>query len=597
MVDQQGSQPPAPDFEKLTANMALVAEKSQQLIADFMKRQSEGNKSEIEDPLNIGQTFLELTQKMMADPTKLANAQMALWQDYLKLWQNAAERMSGQESEPLIKPEPGDKRFRHEDWNENQLFDFIKQSYLLTSDWMQRTVGDVDGVDEQTRHKASFYTKQFADALSPTNFMATNPAVLHATIESGGDNLVKGLDNLLQDLERGDGRLDIAQTDKDAFEVGGNVATTPGKVVFQNELIQLLQYTPSTPDVLARPLLITPPWINKFYILDLRDDNSFIKWCVDQGITVFVISWVNPDGALAEKSFEDYMVDGLLAAVDAVEAATGIPEVNAIGYCIGGTLLASTLAYMANKKDDRIKSATYFVSLADFSDVGDLSVFIDETQIRAIEESMADKGYLEGHEMAATFNMLRSNDLIWSFVINNYMLGKEPFPFDLLYWNSDSTRMPATMHSFYLRNMYQQNLLRQPGGITLAGEPIDLGKVKVPSYLLAAKEDHISPWPSAFKSMQLYSGKNKFVLSASGHIAGVVNPPAANKYCYWTNNKKADNPDDWFAGASQHDGSWWPDWVKWLSKINDDKVPARQPGDGRLDVIEDAPGSYVRMKA
>jgi len=597
MVDQQGSQPPAPDFEKLTANMALVAEKSQQLIADFMKRQSEGNKTEIEDPLNIGQTFLELTQKMMADPAKLANAQMALWQDYLKLWQNAAERMSDKEAEPLVKPEPGDKRFRHEDWNENQLFDFIKQSYLLTSDWMQRTVGDVDGIDEQTRHKASFYTKQFADALSPTNFMATNPAVLHATIESGGDNLVKGLDNLLQDLERGHGRLDIAQTDKDAFEVGGNVATTPGKVVFQNELIQLLQYTPSTPDVLARPLLITPPWINKFYILDLRDDNSFIKWCVDQGITVFVISWVNPDGALAEKSFEDYMVDGLLAAVDAVEAATGVPEVNAIGYCIGGTLLASTLAYMANKKDDRIKSATYFVSLADFSDVGDLSVFIDETQIKAIEESMAEKGYLEGHEMAATFNMLRSNDLIWSFVINNYMLGKEPFPFDLLYWNSDSTRMPATMHSFYLRNMYQQNLLRQPGGITLAGESIDLSKIKVPSYLLAAKEDHISPWPSAFKSMQLYSGNNKFVLSASGHIAGVVNPPAANKYCYWTNNKKADNPDDWFAGASQHDGSWWPDWLKWLSKINGDKVPARQPGDGKLDVIEDAPGSYVRMKA
>jgi polyhydroxyalkanoate synthase len=597
MVDQQGSQPPTPDFEKLTANMALVAEKSQRLIADFMKRQTEGNKTELEDPLNIGQTFLELTQKMMADPTKLANAQMALWQDYLKLWQNAAERMSGKDAEPLVKPEPGDKRFRHEDWSENQLFDFIKQSYLLTSDWMQRTVSDIDDIDEQTRHKASFYTKQFADALSPTNFMATNPAVLHATIESGGDNLVKGLDNLLQDLERGHGRLDIAQTDKEAFEVGGNVATTPGKVVFQNELIQLLQYTPSTPDVLARPLLITPPWINKYYILDLRDDNSFIKWCVDQGITVFVISWVNPDGALAEKSFEDYMVDGLLAAVDAVEAATGVPEVNAIGYCIGGTLLASTLAYMANRKDDRIKSATYFVSLADFSDVGDLSVFIDETQIRAIEESMADKGYLEGHEMAATFNMLRSNDLIWSFVINNYMLGKEPFPFDLLYWNSDSTRMPATMHSFYLRNMYQQNLLREPGGITLAGEPIDLSKVKVPSYLLAAKEDHISPWPSAFKSMQLFSGSNKFVLSASGHIAGVVNPPAANKYCYWTNSKKADDPDDWFAGAKQHDGSWWPDWLKWVAKINNDKVPARQPGDGKLDVLEDAPGSYVRMKA
>ncbi len=597
MVDQQGSQPPQPDFEKITANMAAVAEKSQRLIAEFMQRQSEGGTPGVEDPLNIGQTFLELTQKMMADPAKMANAQMALWQDYLKLWQNAAERLSGQQTEPVASPKPDDKRFKHDGWNDNQLFDFIKQSYLLTSDWMLRTVADVEGLDEEERHKASFFTKQFADALSPTNFLATNPQVLAATAESGGENLVKGLDNLLQDLERGHGRLAVSQTDMAAFEVGSNVATTPGKVVFQNELFQLLQYTPTTPDVFARPLLITPPWINKFYILDLRSDNSFIKWAVDQGLTVFVISWVNPDGDLADKSFEDYMTDGLLTAVDAVEAATGSAEVNAIGYCIGGTLLSSTLAYMAAKGDDRIKSATVFASLVDFADVGDLSVFIDESQIRSIEEGMAEKGYLEGHEMATTFNMLRSNDLIWSFVINNYMLGKEPFPFDLLYWNSDSTRMPAAMHSFYLRNMYQHNLLAQPGGVTLAGQAIDLRKIKTPYYILAAKEDHIAPWKSAFKATGLYAGKNKFVLSASGHIAGVINPPAAEKYCYWTNAKKSADADDWLNGATQHEGSWWPDWIKWVGKLSGEKVPARQPGDGKLDVIEDAPGSYVKSKA
>ena len=462
---------------------------------------------------------------------------------------------------------------------------------------MLRTVADVEGLDEEERHKASFFTKQFADALSPTNFLATNPQVLAATAESGGENLVKGLDNLLQDLERGHGRLAVSQTDMAAFEVGSNVATTPGKVVFQNKLFQLLQYTPTTPDVYARPLLITPPWINKFYILDLRSDNSFIKWAVDQGLTVFVISWVNPDRELADKSFEDYMTDGLLAAVDAVEAATGSSEVNAIGYCIGGTLLSSTLAYMTAKGDKRITSATVFASLVDFADVGDLSVFIDESQIRSIEESMAEKGYLEGHEMATTFNMLRSNDLIWSFVINNYMLGKEPFPFDLLYWNSDSTRMPAAMHSFYLRNMYQHNQLAQPGGVTLAGQAIDLRTIKTPYYILAAKEDHIAPWKSAFKATGLYAGKNKFVLSASGHIAGVINPPAAEKYCYWTNAKKSADADDWLNGATQHEGSWWPDWIKWVGKLSGDKVPARQPGDGKLDVIEDAPGSYVKSKA
>jgi polyhydroxyalkanoate synthase len=505
--------------------------------------------------------------------------------------------MSGAESEPVVKPAAGDKRFRHDDWEENQVFDFMKQSYLLTADWMKRTVHDVDGLDEHTHQKIDFYTSQFADALSPTNFAAMNPQVLHATVESGGENLVKGLDNLLRDLEKGGGKLAVSMTDQDAFDVGRNVATTPGKVIYQNDLIQLLQYSPTTDEVNSRPLLIIPPWINKFYVLDLQPKNSFIKWAVEQGQTVFVISWVNPDEKLATKSFEDYMLEGPLAALDAIEAATGIKEVNAIGYCIGGTLLASTMAYMAEKKDKRMMSATFFVALVDFTEVGDLSVFVDEEQIEAIEKNMAEKGYLEGREMSTTFNMLRSNDLIWSFVVNNYLLGKDPFPFDLLYWNSDATRMPATMHSFYLRNMYQKNRLSTPGGITLDGVPIDLGKVTTPTYILASKEDHISPWKSSYKGSQLYSGKNKFVLSGSGHIAGVVNPPAANKYGYWTNAKLPEDADEWFAGAKQHDGSWWPDWIKWIDGQNKKKVPARTPGDGKLDVLEDAPGSFVQIKA
>jgi polyhydroxyalkanoate synthase subunit PhaC len=597
MSDQQGTEPQIPDLDKLAENMSSVAEKSQRLIADFMKRQADGGSTGFDDPLHIGHTFLELTQKMMSDPAKVANAQMALWQDYLKLWQHAAEKMAGGETEPVASPAPGDKRFKHKDWEENQVFDFLKQSYLLTADWMQRTVHDVDDLDDHTRQKAEFYTKQFADALSPTNFATMNPQVLHETMESGGENLVKGLDNLLRDLEKGDGQLSVSMTDQDAFDVGRNIATTPGKVVFQNDLIQLLQYSPSTDEVNIRPLLITPPWINKFYVLDLQPKNSFIRWAVEQGLTVFVISWVNPDEKLAAKSFEDYMLEGIIAAVDAVEEATGVSDINAIGYCIGGTLLASTLAYMAEKGDERIKSATFFTALVDFEKAGELTVFIDDEQIEAMEKSMAEKGYLEGREMATTFNMLRSNDLIWSFVVNNYLLGKDPFPFDLLYWNSDSTRMPAATHSFYLRNMYQKNLLSTPGGINLGGVDIDLGKVKVPVYILATKDDHIAPWLSSYQGTQLYSGKTKFVLSGSGHIAGVVNPPSANKYGYWTNAKLPEQPEDWLAGAKQHDGSWWPDWIKWIKTHDKNQVAARTPGDGKLDVLEDAPGSFVQIKA
>ncbi len=595
MADQPAAEPRLPDPQALSRNLAKVAERSHQLMSDFLRRQAESGPG-LDDPLNLGQTFLELTRQMMSNPAQLMEAQTALWQDYLQLWQNSARAMMGEKVEPMAAPERGDKRFRHEDWQQNQVFDFVKQFYLITARWMQQTAHDVEGLDDQTRHRVNFYTRQFADALSPTNFAATNPEVLHAIAESDGENLVNGLDNLLRDFERGKGKLMISQTDMEAFEVGLNVGATPGKVVFQNKLLQLIQFNPSSDKVRRRPLLITPPWINKFYILDLKPENSFIKWAVDQGFTVFVVSWVNPDADMADTSFEDYMTGGLIEAIDAVCAASGEDELTTIGYCIGGTLTAATLAYMAAQGDDRVKAVTFFVSLVDFAEAGDLQVFIDEEQISQLEANMNERGFLRGDEMATTFNMLRANDLIWSFVVNNYLLGKEPMPFDLLYWNADSTRMPAAMHSYYLRNMYMKNLLAQPGGISLAGQPIDLGRIKIPSYILSAKEDHIAPWHACYKATQLYSGPTKFVLAGSGHIAGVVNPPASGKYCHWTNTKKPKTHEAWLEGATQHEGSWWPDWKKWLDKHSGDKVPARMPGDGALKVIEEAPGSYVKVK-
>ena len=458
---------------------------------------------------------------------------------------------------------------------------------------MQSTVEDVDGLDDKSAKKVAFYTKQFVDAMAPSNFVMTNPEVLRATLESRGENLVKGLQNVIDDLERGEGKLAIRMTDTDAFQVGGNIATTEGKVVYQNDLIQLLQYAPRTDEVRRRPLLIIPPWINKFYILDLREKNSFIKWAAEQGHTVFVISWVNPDEKLARKTFEDYMVEGPIAALDAIEQATGEREANVIGYCLGGTLFAATLAHMAATGDDRVKSATFFTTLTDFDDAGDLTVFIDEEQIEAVEARMAETGYLKGSDMATTFNMLRANDLIWSFVINNYLLGKEPFPFDLLYWNSDSTRMPAAVHGFYLRRMYHDNDLVKPGAISLKGIPIDLTKIETPTFILSTKEDHIAPWKATYAATQIYGGPVKFVLSGSGHIAGVVNPPAAQKYQHWTNGRNPKSPDKWFEGSTEHPGSWWPEWDKWVAKFGGAKVPARKPGDGKLKPIEDAPGSYV----
>ncbi len=596
MTDPSPPEIKFPDPVQWSRNMAEIAERSQRLVMDFLARQS-GAGIGMADPLNIGSAFLEMTSRLMADPGKLMQAQVSLWHDYLTLWQRTAERFLGGKAEPLVEPEPGDRRFKDEAWNDSTLFDFIKQSYLLTARWLQGTVREVDGLDGKTARKVDFYTRQFVDAMAPSNFVLTNPEVLRATIESGGENLVNGLKHMLEDLERGKGRLMIKMTDMEAFKVGENIAVTPGKVVYQNDLMQLIQYQPSTPTVKRRQLLVLPPWINKFYILDLRPRNSFIKWAVDQGHTVFVASWVNPDEPLARKTFEDYMLEGPMAALDAMAQATGEREANVIGYCLVGTLLAATLAYMTAKGDALFASATYFVALTDFAEPGELSVFIDEDQLHSLEERMKEHGYLEGSDMATTFNMLRANDLIWSFVVNNYLLGKEPFPFDLLYWNGDSTRMPAAMHSFYLRNMYQENKLVVPGGISLCGVPIDLTKIATPSFLLSTKEDHIAPWKSTYAATQLYKGPVKFVLAASGHIAGVVNPPGQGKYGHWKNAKLPKSPDDWLNGATFHNDSWWPAWEEWISQYAGGEAKARRPGDGKLAAIEDAPGSYVRVKA
>jgi polyhydroxyalkanoate synthase len=581
--------------EVIGRSMADIAERSQRIVGDWLERQSKTTPSA--DPLNIGRAFMEMTAKLMQNPARLVQAQLGFWQDYVTLWQNTTRRLMGIETGPVIAADPKDKRFKDEAWQQSEVFDFIKQSYLLSARYVNDVVGHVDGLDSKTAKKVDFYARQFVDAMSPSNFVLTNPEVLRRTAETGGENLLRGLNNLLTDLERGRGKLSIRMTDPTAFRLGDNIAVSPGKVVFQNELMQLIQYAPATKSVLQRPLLIIPPWINKFYILDLRPKNSFVRYAVSQGHTVFMISWVNPDESLSDSGFEDYMHKGIFAALDAIEAATGERHVNAIGYCLGGTLLACTLAWMARRGIDRITSATFFVTLLDFEDAGELGVFIDEEQLKALEERMQEHGYLEGSEMAATFNMLRANDLIWSFVVNNYLLGNDPFPFDLLYWNSDATRMPARMHSFYLRNMYQQNLLAAPGGVTLDGEALDLGLIKVPAYFLSTREDHIAPWRSTYRGTQLLGGEKRFVLAASGHIAGVVNPPEGGKYNHWVNEALPASAQDWLDGATELAGSWWGDWNRWVTAKASGQVPARVPGDGDLPAIEDAPGRYVLVKA
>jgi len=577
--------------------LADIAKRSDRLFQLYIEKLKTDDGYQVIDPKTVVATFQELVQRVEVDPAPIVKEQLALWTDMATLWQRTASRiLFNTPVEPVVEPAKQDNRFKNKSWDENPLFDYMKQSYLLLSRYFQSSVRNVKGVDPHTLHQAEFYTRQFVNALSPTNFAATNPDVINKTMETRCENLIAGLRNFIEDLERGGGRLRVKMADNEAFQFGKNIASTPGKVVFQNELIQLIQYEPSTPTVYRRPLLIVPPWINKFYILDLKPKNSFIKWCVDQGHSVFVISWVNPGAELASKAFSDYLLEGPLAAIDAIKRATGEAEVNVIGYCIGGTLTATALSYMAARNDRRVTSATLFTALLDFADVGDISVFIDDAQLKLADEHMNRLGYLEGYQMAEAFNLMRENDLIWFFIVNNYLLGRDPAAFDILYWNSDSTRMPATMQSFYLRNMYHRNVLKNPGGITLANVPIDLRKINVPIYFLSTREDHIAPWRSTYAGTPLVSGPVRFVLGASGHVAGVINPPAANKYGYWTNETLPADPDAWLNSASFHQGSWWTDWAKWIAGHGGEKVPSRHPGDHDLSAIEDAPGSYVRVR-
>ncbi|HEY4078517.1 MAG TPA: class I poly(R)-hydroxyalkanoic acid synthase [Rhizomicrobium sp.] len=584
------------DTGEFARNMLSVGMKSQQLLVDFISRSAKRENPSPLDPLNISGAMMALAKAMSGDRAHVLEAQTAWWNNVMTLWESTARRMLGGQADNVVEPAPGDRRFRAEEWQQNEIFDFIKQSYLLTANAMQEMVGKLNGLEESERQRVAFYTRQFADALAPTNFPLTNPDVLKATFASNGENLVKGLDNLLADIERGDGELSIRRS-ADGFVIGENVATAPGKVVFRNEVMELLQYSPTTDEVHERPLLIFPPWINKYYIIDLRPENSFVRWLVGQGYTVFLVSWVNPGADMAEAGFEEYMRGGIFAALDAVEKATGVRDPNCVGYCIGGTLLAATLAYMAAKGEDRVHSATFWAAQTDFSEAGELSVFVDEAQLEALKQKMeSEGGVLPGSKMAGAFNMLRANDLIWSFVINNYMLGKQPMPFDLLYWNSDTTRMPEKLHLSYLRQCYKENALSQ-GRMKLDGVKLDLSKIKVPVYFQSAKEDHIAPAGSVFKGSRLFGGPVRFVIAGSGHIAGVINPPAAKKYQYWTNEGGAADIEAWRAGAKEHAGSWWPDWDAWLSKLSGPKVPARTPGDGDLKALGDAPGTYVKVKA
>jgi polyhydroxyalkanoate synthase len=580
------------DLQKMSAEFMDILVKNQEAFAKLMEAPQK-TVANMLDPFNVMGSFTEGARQLASNPEKLMQANMELWQQHMALWQHTADKMLGKQSDPVAVPDKGDRRFKSEEWDDNQVFDVIRQSYLITSRWLIKTMSNIENLSEEDALKVRFHTQQLADALSPSNFLLTNPEVIKETVESGGQNLVRGMQNLQRDLDAGKGNLRITMADNTAYQVGKNIATAPGKVIFQNDILQLIQYEPTTSMVYERPLLILPPWINKYYILDLQPDNSFIRYAVDRGYTVFVVSWANPDENLSEKTMDDYLREGILQPLDAIERATGIREVTTIGYCIGGTLLGAALAYMAAKGDDRIKAATFFAAQMDFSEAGDLRVFIDEEQLDALDERMKETGYLDGDAMYSSFNLLRSNDLIWSFYVNNYLLGKDPLHFDLLFWNSDTTRMPRALHMFYLREMYLKNNLAKPNGISLDGVPIDLGKVEVPVYLQAAKEDHIAPYPSVFKAKQLFSGPVRFMLAGSGHIAGVINPPSAKKYNYWMNESQPDDLDEWIASADSHPGSWWDDWDNWLKNFSGELVEARTPGSGALPAIEDAPGTYV----
>jgi polyhydroxyalkanoate synthase len=582
-----------PDPVKLAQNLAQVFARASEIAKQVAARpdlQKAENEAQILPMEQVAKTLGALTSYYSNEPQKLMQAQMKLWSGYTVLWQGAWAKALGQPAETLATPARNDRRFKDKDWQDNAYYDLLKQAYLITTNWAAEMVQEAE-LEPHTKQKAKFYVEQITNALAPSNFVFSNPEVLKATLASNGANLISGMEKLERDFKSPDGRLRITQTDKSAFEVGRNIALTPGKVIFRNDVFELIQYAPSTKKVFEIPLLIVPPWINKFYILDLTPQKSYIKWCVDNGITVFVMSWVNASDAHGRKSFADYMHQGFLTAISEIQKATGTKKVNSVGFCIGGTLVAASLGYMAAKNDNRVNAATFFTTQVDFEKAGDLCVYVDEEQVRWIESRMDDKGYLPGSRMADAFNLLRANDLIWSNVVNNYLLGKDPMPFDLLYWNADSTRMPAAVHSFYLRECYMENKLAK-GTMVLDDMPIDLSKVKIPIYNLAAKEDHIAPLPSVYRLAEFFGGPVKMVVSGSGHIAGVVNPPAAGKYQYWTNDNVVQTLEDWLSGATETTGSWWPNWLEWIVEKSGKKITARQVVNGLCD----APGEFVKVK-
>ena len=587
------------DPDKLAANLARVVEEAGKAAAAWARPREQGLAQDtVADPMaDIVRTFSKVTEYWLADPTRALEAQTKLFAGYMTVWSNSIRKLANEEPDrgAAIEPDKGDKRFSDPDWARNAFFDFLKQVYLVTSRWAGDLVTGAEGLDPHTRQKATFYVKQITNAISPSNFILTNPELFRETVSSSGENLVRGMRMLAEDIAAGKGDLKLRQSDATAFEFGRNIALTPGKVVARSDLAEIIQYAPSTDTVLKRPLLIVPPWINKFYILDLNPEKSFIRWAVSQGHTVFVVSWANPDERHARMGWDDYVREGVEFGLDTIEEATGVKQVNAIGYCVGGTLLAAALAMMAKTGDRRIRTATFFTTQVDFSHAGDLKVFVDEEQIAALEKAMDGKGYLEGTRMATAFNMLRSQDLIWPYMINNYMRGRQPAPFDLLYWNSDSTRMSAANHSYYLRNCYLENNL-SAGRMVLRGHRLSLADVTIPIYNLAAREDHIAPARSVFEGCRFFGGPVEYVMAGSGHIAGVVNPPSMGKYQHWTDGKPEGDFGDWVARATENPGSWWPHWHAWIERQDDERVKPRKPGK-KTPVLGDAPGEYVRVRA
>jgi polyhydroxyalkanoate synthase len=588
------------DPEAFARNIARAIEQGGRAIAAYLKPHEDGKPADLiaEATAEVIKTLARIGEYWTSDPARLMEAQTRLFASYFTIWQEAMARTAGSGLSfglPSL-PTPADRRFSDPEWSENPMFSALKQLYLATTRWAEDLVDRAEGVDDMTRHKARFYLRQINNALSPTNFVLTNPEVLKLTAETSGENLFKGMRMLADDVESGKGVLTPRQTDVTAFELGRNLATTPGKVIFRDAVCEVIQYAQTTDTVFKRPLLIVPPWINKFYVLDLTSEKSLIRWLVDQGHTVFVISWINPDERHANKGFEAYMTEGILEAIGAVEKATGVKKVNVAGYCVGGTLLAITVAQMATSGDDRVASMTLLTAQLDFEHAGDLKVFASADQIATVEAEMKKTGYLEGSKMATAFNLLRSNDLIWPYVVNDYLKGKEPLPFDLLYWNADATRMPAANHSFYLRNCYLENNLSR-GRMKIAGERVDLRQINIPAYNLATREDHIAPAKSVFVGSGFLGGPVRYVLSGSGHIAGVVNPPARRKYQYWTGAEPKGRYEDWLNRATEHPGSWWLDWGAWLECLDSRRVKKkRRPGGGKLKPLGNAPGEYVKAR-